>query len=230
MIAVTPSFEILDMPTRERILALLEQAARTCYLSYDRIEEGSAEQLLTTLMQAGHESVIEHCKITVRVVLSRAILDEWTRHRLASYSVESTRYCRYREHVECIRPWWWNRELDINNLKQRRAMWTESMESAESYYHSMLEAGFTAQDARGSLPLDLKTTMVTTANLREWRHIFSLRCALAAHPEFKRIARPLMLKFQQHLPEIFTPRMPDLTEVWSTRSSWAQDLTNREAV
>ncbi len=229
MIAITPSFEVLDMPRREKILKLLEIAARTCYKSYDRIEEGSAEQLLKMLMQAGHESVIEHEKITVRVTFSRAILDEWTRHRLASYSVESTRYCKYADQIECIRPWWWNLESEVSNIEERRQLWTTAMGNAEAYYKALLNYDVTAQDARGVLPLDLKTVMVCTANLREWRHIFKMRCAMGAHPEFKRIARPLMLKFQQALPEIFEPGMHDLSEVWTTRSAWAADLTDKGA-
>lgn len=224
MNAIVPTFEIVDMPTRERCLALLEAAARTCYQSHDKIAEGTATALLQAIIDRGHESVLEHEKITVRVVLSRAILDEWTRHRLASFSVESTRYCRYATDIEFIRPWWWTLEADAKVAEKKRALWTESMESAEAFYKAALDLGFAPQDARGNLPLDLKTEMVTTANLREWRHIFKLRCASAAHPEFKRISRPLLLAFQKRIPEIFEYGMPSVNENWSTRNCWAVEI------
>ena len=90
-----PSIEIVDMDSYESILKKIEKIGRVCYKSEGKITEDSAEKFIRSLLTRQHESVIEHENVTVRVVCDRGVSHEIVRHRIASYSQESTRYCNY---------------------------------------------------------------------------------------------------------------------------------------
>ena len=92
---IRPSFEILFDPDGEKMLKNIELCGRVCYKSEDRITAESAAQFISMILKSGHESVLEHEKISVRVICDRGITHEIVRHRMASYSQESTRYCNY---------------------------------------------------------------------------------------------------------------------------------------
>ncbi len=199
---IGPSFEILNPPKREDVLRHLELCGRVCYKSEDRISEDSASRMIRMLLERGHESPIEHFSISVRIICDRGVSHEWVRHRLASYSQESTRYCNYSNakfgsELSFIRPYF---------AKEGEPLfeeWKRAMENAESSYFAMLEKGARPEDARSVLPNSLKTEFICTMNLREWRHFFKLRCAPAAHPAMREISIPLQAAFHELLPELF---------------------------
>lgn len=200
---IEPSFQIeCGLPYHE-MLSVLESAARTCYKSEDKIGEGTAEKLLGSCLKVGHESVIEHASVSVRIITQRGTMDEHRTHRLASFSVESTRYCNYSTEkfgggITVVLPHWYG---DGSSAKAKT--WRKAMQCANTAYYDMIMNGATAQEARGVLPLDLKCEYVSTANIREWRHIFSLRCAKAAHPEMRRIMIPMLTEFSKRWPVFF---------------------------
>ena len=199
---IKPSYEILDVINPEQVMKKLELAGRTCYKSEDRIKEGSAEQFVRNLIKRGHESVIEHFSFSVRFICDRGVSHEIVRHRLASYSQESTRYCNYSKdgfgnQITVIEPSY----LDKESRAYR--MWVRACETAEKHYFWMLECGCTPQEARAVLPNSLKTEIIMTANLREWRHFLKLRTAKNAHPQIRELALPLLRELQTLLPAIF---------------------------
>ena len=198
---VEPSFEILHAPKREEVLRHLELCGRVCYKSEDKMTEESASRFVKFLIERGHESPIEHISISVRIICDRGVSHEWVRHRIASYSQESTRYCNYNSEkfgggIAFIRPYFAENERLFE-------IWKAEMESAEKAYMEMLANGAKPEDARSVLPNSLKTEFICTMNLREWRHFFALRCAKAAHPAMREIAVPLQEAFGEMLPELF---------------------------
>jgi len=199
---IKPSYEILDVINPEQVMKKLELAGRVCYKSEDRIREGSAEQFVRNLIKRGHESVIEHFSFSVRFICDRGVSHEIVRHRLASYSQESTRYCNYSKEgfgneITVIEPSYLDKESRVYH------MWVRACETAEKHYFWMLECGCTPQEARAVLPNSLKTEIIMTANLREWRHFLKLRTAKNAHPQIRELALPLLRELQELLPAIF---------------------------
>lgn len=180
----------------------IEAAGRTCWKSDDKIEPGSAGPFIERIKNFKHESVLEHGAITVRFVVDRGVSHELVRHRVASFSQESTRYCNYGKdkfsnELTFIEPPFWS-DVDTNMFT-----WEQHCRDSESAYLDMLEHGATPQEARSILPNSLKTEVVMTANPREWRHVFKLRCDKAAHPQMREIMIPLFHEFAQRWPAVF---------------------------
>jgi len=199
---ITPSYEILDVINSEQVMKKLELAGRVCYKSEDRIKEGSAERFVRNIIKSGHESVIEHFFFSVKFICDRGVTHEIVRHRLASYSQESTRYCNYSKdgfgnEITVIEPSYLDKE------SRSYHMWARACEIAEKHYFWMLECGRTPQEARAVLPNSLKTEIIMTANLREWRHFLKMRTSKQAHPQIRELAIPLLLELQEILPAIF---------------------------
>jgi thymidylate synthase (FAD) len=198
---VNPSWEIMSPNPfdRESILRLIEIAGRTCYKSEDKITDESASKFVKMIRNRNHESVLEHVSITVKFVFDRGVSHELVRHRLCAFSQESTRYCNYGKsgEIKVIDPSFWS-----HSSKQWK-IWKDAMEYAEQAYLALLENGAKPQEARSVLPNSLKTEIVTTANLREWRHIFRMRTSEAAHPQIKEVMSPLQAHLQGILPEVF---------------------------
>lgn len=178
----------------------IELAGRNCYKSEDRIKKGSDIDLIKRLLRMGHESVIEHGSITVRFITDRGVTHELVRHRLAAYSQESTRYCNYgKQDIEFILPVWmdemylghynWN---IVNPIIGPEKLFLSACLWSEDAYKNLLNEGWTAQYARQVLNNALKTDIVMTANIREWRHIFNLRCDKAAHPQIRNLMLTLL--------------------------------------
>lgn len=198
---IKPSFEVENIDGVE-LLKKIERAGRTCYKSEDMITDDSAFTFVRNILKRGHESVLEHEKVTVRIVCDRGVSHEIVRHRIAAYSQESTRYCNYGgkkfgNEITVIEPYF------FKDNPERYMLWKNAMEQAESTYFGLLEAGATPQEARSVLPSSLKTEIVVTYNLREWRHFFKLRADKAAHPQMREIAVPLLHEFQRLVPVIF---------------------------
>ena len=202
MRVIEPWFEILDEINGEDMLKRVERIGRVCYKSEDRITEDSAAKFVGNILRSGHESVIEHEKISVRIVCDRGVTHEIVRHRIASYSQESTRYCNYTnekfgKELTLIKPLYWKEDCKEYKL------WLDVMQNIEDSYNKLIEMGAEAQQARSILPNSLKTEIVVTMNLREWRHFFKLRTAKRAHPQMREIACPLLDEFKKVVPVIF---------------------------
>jgi len=204
-----PSATIESPFRRNDLLSLIEKAGRTCYKSEDKITEDSASRFLDSIMKKGHLSVIEHFSVTVRFVIDRGVSHELVRHRLCAFSQESTRYCNYKGGVAFIIPPWVSlmpgeyTEHDLSSVTGMSHQWVLAMIWAEHFYKLLIDNKWSPQQARSVLPNSLKTEIVTTANLREWKHIFSLRCSKAAHPQMQEVMLPLEALFQLQVPEIF---------------------------
>jgi thymidylate synthase (FAD) len=196
---IKPSFKIEDEINGEKLLKNIESYARTCYKSEDKITEDSAENFIRRILRSGHESVIEHEKITVRIICDRAVTHEIVRHRLASYSQESTRYCDYQKSgsIQVIEPFFFKNDL------QKYKEWEKAMQAAEDSYNHLRDLGASPQEARSVLPNSLKTEIIVTYNLREWRHFFKLRCSKASHPQMREVAVPILKEFQNKIPVFF---------------------------
>lgn len=193
----------------ERVMADIEEYGRTCYKSEDNITDESADNFVRRILRKGHESVIEHEKLTARIICDRGVSHELVRHRLASYSQESTRYCNYSKgkfgkELTFIRPCFWPDDSLQHHL------WRSAISTAEGVYMYLLENGAKPEEARSVLPNSLKTEVVMTANLREWRHFFRLRCAPAAHPQMREISNQLLAQAYAALPVIFEDIVKEL--------------------
>lgn len=205
MIIIKPYFIIEDIVDGPELLKKIEKAGRTCYKSEDKITNESSEKFVKHIIKMGHESVLEHEKISVRVICDRGVTHEIVRHRIASYSQESTRYCNYSKdkfgnEISVIEPCFWTKP-DYDDPKYH--IWKAAMEFTEKAYFELIHLGATPQEARSVLPNSLKTEIVMTMNLREWRHFFKLRTSLAAHPQMLEIARPMLDEFKKLIPIIF---------------------------
>jgi thymidylate synthase (FAD) len=189
-------------------LLIIEKAGRTCYKSESDLCRKSSEEFIKKILKLGHESVLEHSAMTVRFICDRGVSHELVRHRLASFSQESTRYCNYKGGVTFIIPPWVAlqegsytlvRDSQIRGTEE----WMSAMLSAEETYLWMINNEFNPQQARSVLPNSLKTEIVVTANFREWRHIFKLRTAPSAHPQMRELMIPLCRECKQIIPVIF---------------------------
>lgn len=192
---VKPSV-VIDPFSPDIIMRALEVRGRVCYKSEDRITEDSADKFIRDLIKRGHESVIEHEKLSVRIITDRGVTHEIVRHRIGSYSQESTRYCNYKGGVAFIEPFFFKEGIKQN-------IWYRACFVAEQSYLDLLKAGASPQEARSVLPNSLKTEIEVTFNLREWRHFLRLRCSSAAHPQMQQVAIPILLYLKRQLPAIF---------------------------
>lgn len=181
-------------------LEIIEKAGRTCYKSENRITEGSAAKFVKTILDLHHETVIEHSHASVRFITNRGVTHELVRHRLCSFCHESTRYVRYNNEMEFIKPVWWD---DANYSEERKELWKTAMQQAEVNYAEALKLGDKPEQARELLPHSLKTEIVVTANLREWRHIFNVRCTKEAHPQIRQLMIDCLRGFSEVIPVIF---------------------------
>jgi len=192
------------------LLQLCERAARTCYKSEGACSANSAGPFVRNIAQVKkHASVIEHASVTVRFICDRGVTHELVRHRIAAYSQESTRYCNYSadkfgNEITVIKPPFWG------TTDRRYCAWYHACKNAEDSYLALLSSGASPQEARSVLPNSLKTEIVMTANLREWRHVFTLRAAKEAHPQMQQLMRPLLAEFKRWLPELFDDIHPDI--------------------
>jgi len=204
---IEPSFEILTPISEGGIeeLKTIERIGRICYKSEDKISPDgvSAKKFVKMLIDRGHEAMIEHSQLSVLFVCDRGVSHELVRHRLCSFAQESTRYVNYSredkapEGIIFIKPCF----LDEKSDKYRE--WLVACQDCEFWYLQAIKKGATPQEARTVLINSVKTEIVVTANLREWRTIFKLRCDQAAHPQMREIMMPLLAELKQRIPVVF---------------------------
>lgn len=203
---VKAGYEIMDPLNGEEILRKIERCGRVCYKSEEKITESSGKKFVADILKRGHESVMEHFSFSVRFICDRGVSHEIVRHRIASFSQESTRYCNYGKSGEVvfIAP---NAIFYVGDTADEEyakyALWELAMQDAESKYLHLLDNGATPQEARSVLPNSLKTEIIMTANLREWRHFLKLRTGKGAHPQMREVAIPLLKELQSIIPIVF---------------------------
>ena len=203
MLIEKANVEIISNNSYQDMLKKIEKIGRVCYKSEDKIKDGSAEKFIKGIIKRGHESVIEHESISVRFVCDRGVSHEIVRHRIASYSQESTRYCnytneKYGEQITCI-----DIASGFEYDRKKYDIWLNAMKEAEKSYFQLIELGASPQEARSVLPNSLKTEIVATMNLRGWRNFFKLRTAKASHPQFREVACMLLEIFAKDYPVFF---------------------------
>lgn len=196
---IEPAFFIINMDDPDKIMNLIEISARNCYQSEPT---GDTEGFIRRIIKSGHESVLEHSSITVRIICDRGVMAEITRHRHHSFSIKSTRYCNFSKdkfgnEITVIKPFFW--EDGTNKYNE----WRSAMQSCEYVYLNLIEDGATPQEARSVLPNSLETNIICTANIRAWRHWFKLRCSKKSHPQLRQIALPMLAEFATRLPVLF---------------------------
>lgn len=188
----------IDEMDQDKIVKI-ERYARVCYQSKSNLD--NSVFFLKKIIDKGHESVIEHEKVTVTFCVDRGIANQIIRHRIASYSQESTRYCNYSEEkfgqeITVIEPFFYK------NRKREYEIWKTCCAQTEKVYFELIKTG-APEEARSVLPNSLKTELIVTYNFREWRHFFSLRCAKESHPQIRQVSIPLLLLFQKTFSPIF---------------------------
>lgn len=185
----------------DAIIAKIERIGRTCYKSEDKIGPGTSRKFVKMLIERGHESVLEHASVSVSFTCDRGVSHELVRHRLASYSQESTRYCNYSQDK-------FNNEIMfvpmLTNLTKSQIERREALyRHMEDVYMTEIYEGVLPQQARDNLATCLKTEITMTCNLREWRHVFRLRTSKHAHPQMRGIMQPLLRDFRGLIPVVF---------------------------
>lgn len=189
---VKPSVSIESNISYAEALRIVENATRVCYKSEDKIKEGSAEKLIKGVIKAKHFGCIEHVSLTVKFICDRACSHQLVRHRLMSFNQKSQRYCK-EDNLEVIKP---------EGLKNT-AIWLESCRQAENAYAELIRRGEKPEVARGVLPNSTATEIYATANLREWRHFFELRCDRTAQKDIRMLALELLCQMFEKYPVFF---------------------------
>jgi len=191
---IQQSAELLGEIDGVAMLRHIERCGRVCYKSEWRTTEDSYAGFVRKIIANGHEAVLEHGSATVRVVCDRGVSHEIVRHRMASYCQESTRYVGYKD-IEVICP---------EGLSEEQfAAWEAAMLACEGAYRTLREQGCAPQIARSVLPNALKTELMMTANLREWRHFFKLRLGAGAHPQMREVAAMVLRELSAKIPIVF---------------------------
>ena len=189
---VKPSVSIESNISYNEALRIVENATRVCYKSEDKIKEGSAEKLIKGVIKAKHFGCIEHVSLTVKFICDRACSHQLVRHRLMSFNQKSQRYCK-EDNLEVIKP---------EGLKNT-SIWLESCRQAENAYAELIRRGEKPEVARGVLPNSTATEIYATANLREWRHFFELRCDRTAQKDIRMLALELLCQMFEKYPVFF---------------------------
>lgn len=225
MKVITTDYEIVTKISDGGIkeLQLIESAGRECYKSGDRItpDGSSAKKFVKMLIDNHHEAMLEHSFLTVKFTIDRGVSHEFVRHRIASFAQESTRYCSYDKDK-------FGNEIAVIDLLDGIAYdskmqnmdgnaqwlileeWESAMKDAEKHYMKMIELGATPQIARSVLPNSTKTTLVISANYREWRNILKLRCDKSAHPQIRCVCLLLLEELKCKIPVVFDDIAADI--------------------
>ncbi len=204
---IKPSVELVEEIDAAAIMKKIERAGRVCYKSEGNIKDDSAEKFIRGIIKRGHESVIEHATVSFKIICDRGVTHELVRHRLASYSQESTRFCDYTAgkfggELTFIKPCFWSE--DNENFQ----LWKATMAQLEKNYLTLRANGAKPEEARSILPNSLKTEIFVTMNLREWRHFLKLRTAKAAHPQMREVALKIYKILVEKLPAVFDDIQP----------------------
>lgn len=208
---IEPSFEIINPRNREEGIVCLQKIERLARISH-RSEEMQTPNSWLKFINAvvvghGDWSVVEHSYATVVFRTDRGISHELVRHRLFSFTQESTRFVNgrksYPDGLEFIRP---------INLPFEKMIFEASCIDAEERYLRMLDNGVRPQEARSILPNSFATTIGMTGNLRSWRWLFLARTTVETHPDMRRLMIPLLEEFKKRIPILYDDIEPNLKQ------------------
>lgn len=212
MIIVEPYAKIDDVPDTDagiRLLRAVERYARRSHMSEEAQTETSWERFLTSVvLQKGDWSVTEHRSVTVDMLVDRGIQQELTRHRIAAYTIESTRFVNYQKKgLRFIQP-------PVSD----KGAWHGMMIDAERAYLSLLNTN-APQIARSVLPLCTAGAIYVTYNLRMWRHFFLMRTTKEAHVQMRQVTIPLLEEFQEKIPLLYADIEPGARQADNLRKA-----------
>lgn len=219
---IKPYAKILDLPDREagiKLLKKIEWCARISHRSEDAQTDDSWERIIqSVVMNHCDFSVIEHASVSVDAVMDRGISHEWVRHRLFSFTQSSTRFINHTKKIppEFIQPELSEEVERAYNGEQielsPQQLWQHSINTAENTYRKLIEAGYAPQIARSVLPNSLSTRIITSGNLRNWRHFLLMRTTKETHPQMREITIPLLEEFRAKIPLLFDDIIPLATQ------------------
>jgi len=181
----------------------IEQAGRTCYKSDGSVKKNTTEEFIRMIISNGHESVLEHGLLSVKLTTNRAIANELVRHRIASYSQESTRYVNYGKRNEFFFISQNYSKISEENKNTVKDILSQTMEIIEESYDLIFKLTKSTDIARDILPLGLSSDISVSMNLRSWRHFFKLRLEKVAHPMIRDLARKILDIFREKGYSIF---------------------------
>lgn len=195
--------QIIGLEDPKGVLVKIEHCGRTAYKTWDKESEGSAERFVAMIVRLGHESVLEHASVTVVVNCDRATAQQLTRHRLASFTMESQRYCnyggdRFGGEITFVDPEPQTKTAqDWDNFYK---FWHEFLGRVEADYMRLVSSGVPAEDARCILPNCTACSVAVTANLREWRHILKIRTESHAQHNIRALMGQILQRFREAIP------------------------------
>jgi thymidylate synthase (FAD) len=194
------------------MLRFIEKQARISHRSEEKQTADSWERFIkAVVLEHGDWSVTEHASITATIRADRGVTHELVRHRLFSFTQESTRFVRYTDELEFIYP-----EAAPEGCY---ANWDILMKKSEDTYHDLLKAGWRPQEARSVLPNALASTIAVTGNLRNWRHFFLMRTSKETHPDFRRVTAPMLKEFKQIIPLLYDDIEPNARQIDNLRKA-----------
>lgn len=208
---IDQSVKVLYPSTLEegvRELKRIETAGRNCWRSEGKITFNSYRSFIENLRKRGHESPLEFGHIMFEIVTSRDVMAEITRHRIASFAIQSQRYVDESKtgDIEFIRPLCYRNVPDkptlsfVDNTETAYYTWVDAMENMEGAYKRLRDLGMKNEDARKVLPNSTATHIMMDVNLRELLHIYNLRSAKFAYPEMRECMRLLKIEVDKVLP------------------------------
>ncbi len=239
---VKPYAKIMEPELLAGALARIEYAARVSHRSEDGQTDESAERFIrAVVLQHGDWSVVEHVSASVEFLVDRGITHEIVRHRIASYTQESTRFVNYAKKMapSFVYPrvgiWCDNCESgdephpskaeqptdspwvhSLDNVTQDcnfDQSWLNAIQTSENEYKVLLAAGWRPQEARSVFPNALASKIIVTMNLRTWRHFFLMRTSKEAHPQMRQVTIPLLAEFQRLVPVLYEDIVPESRQV-----------------
>lgn len=212
---IEPSFQIIDPIDNNHgtfLVRKIEYMARISHRSEEKQNDESWEKFIrAVVIDHGDWSVVEHASATVIFRVDRGVTHEIVRHRLFSFTQESTRFVRYKGGMEFIAP------IEMNTDFASITTFGKSVSIAEDTYHYLLERGGRPQEARAVLPNALAATIAVTGNLRNWRHFFLMRTSKETHPDFRRVTIPLLEEFKSRIPILYEDIEPNQRQIENLR-------------
>lgn len=237
---VAPCAKVLFPELLISRLPLIEYAGRISHRSEEDMTEDTWERFITAVvMKHGDMSIIEHVSASVETLTDRGVTHEIVRHRLFSYTQESTRFVNYvkkmppsflypKPDVKCPKclssnqpvkfpDGWFHCEGKSQFKCLYDRVWLEAIDFSEESYRKLIASSWRPQEARSVFPNALASKIVTTGNLRMWRHHFIMRTTKETHPQYREWSIPLLLEFQRAVPVLFDDIIPEASQAQNMR-------------
>ena len=196
------SVELVNASDYETLLDTVTRAGHNCYKAETVDTQEHKEKFIRGIIKRGHEAVLEFSNIDVHIVADRSFMGQLTRHRLMHFCIESARYNNYASdkngnEIAVIVP------ADIDENSREFETWYRGCAESENSYTDLISAGVKPETARSVLPMCLATSIFCGANIREWRHIFRLRCDSHAQIDIRLVMTELLAMMYEKYPVFF---------------------------